>query len=60
MSYLQHKELIKPVTKTDKLWDKIAYYRIANHYRWIFQTMFECFQYPRLIILEVVQPSASK
>ena len=57
MSYLHHKELIKPVTKTDKLWDKIAYYRIANHYRWIFQTMFECFQYPRLIILEVTQPT---
>lgn len=57
VSYLHHKELIEPVTKTDKLWDKLAYYRIANHYQWIFKIMFECFQYPRLIILEANQPT---
>ena len=53
VSYLHHKELVQPVTKTEKAWDKIEYYRIANHYRYIFKTFFECFDYPHVIILEV-------
>ncbi len=53
VSYLHHKELLRPVTKTDNAWDKIEYYRIANHYRYIFKTFFECFDYPHVIILEV-------
>lgn len=39
--------------KHNAAWEKIEYYRIANHYRYIFKTFFDCFLYPRLIILEV-------
>ena len=39
--------------KHNAAWEKIEYYRIANHYRYIFRTFFDCFLYPRLIILEV-------
>ena len=53
VSYLHHRELIKPVTKTSNAWDKLAYYRIANHYKYIFKTFFDCFEYPHVIILEV-------
>ncbi|CAL5224039.1 g6661 [Coccomyxa viridis] len=52
VSYLHHRELIKPVTKTSNAWDKLAYYRIANHYKHIFKTFFDCFEYPHVIILE--------
>ena len=53
VSYLHHRELVKPVTKTSNAWDKLAYYRIANHYKFIFRTFFDCFEYPHVIILEV-------
>ena len=53
VSYLHHRELTKPVTKTSNAWDKLAYYRIANHYKFILKTFFDCFGYPHVIILEV-------
>jgi hypothetical protein len=37
----------------------LAYYRIANHYKFIMKTFFDCFQYPKLIILEVRNPISS-
>lgn len=33
--------------------ENLAYYRIANHYKYILQTMFDCLQYKKAIILEV-------
>jgi hypothetical protein len=50
VSYLHHRELVKPVLKRSN--EKIAYYRIAAHYRFILRTFFDCFKFPRLIILE--------
>ena len=32
--------------------EPIAYYRIANHYRFIMQQMFDCRQYDKLILVE--------
>ena len=32
--------------------ESLAYYRIANHYKWAFQQLFECFQYERVIVVE--------
>ena len=49
--YLHHMELVPPVPKSKK--ESLAYYRIANHYKFILQTFFDCFQFQRLIILEV-------
>lgn len=49
--YMQHRELQKPQTHSSR--EPIAYYRIANHYKFIFMQMFDCFQYPKAIILEV-------
>ena len=51
LHYLQHIEA-QPPHLSDPSNENIAYYRIANHYKFIFKTFFECFQYPRLIILE--------
>ena len=48
-------ELKPPVPLNRK--ENLAYYRIANHYKFIMQTFFDCLRVPRLIILEV-QPSA--
>ncbi|GAB4813763.1 hypothetical protein N2152v2_000809 [Parachlorella kessleri] len=50
IKYLQHVEREAP--KPDNENEKLAYYRIANHYKFIFQTFFNCFGYERLIILE--------
>ena len=50
VSYLHHRELVAPVVRRSI--EKIAYYRIAAHYRFILGTFFDCFKYPRLIILE--------
>ena len=55
--YLSHYELAAPIPRQRK--ENIAYYRIANHYKFIFQTFFDCFNFPRIIILEVVGPSCS-
>ena len=52
ISYLHHKELVAPIVR--RKIEKIAYYRIAAHYRFILRTFFDCFKYPRLIILEVL------
>ena len=49
--YLSHYELEMPVPRQRK--ENIAYYRIANHYKFIMRTFFDCFQFPRIIILEV-------
>lgn len=51
ISYLHHVERVAPVVRQSQ--EKIEYYRIAAHYRFILRTMFDCFQYPRVIILEV-------
>ena len=51
ISYLHHLERVAPVVRQRQ--EKIEYYRIAAHYRFILRTMFDCFRYPRLIILEV-------
>lgn len=50
ISYLHHLERVKPEVKRPN--EKIAYYRIAAHYKFILKTFFDCFSYPRLIILE--------
>ena len=51
VSYLHHMELKPPVPLNRK--ENLAYYRIANHYKFIMQTFFDCLRVPRLIILEV-------
>ena len=51
VSYLHHMELKPPVPLNRK--ENLAYYRIANHYKFIMQTFFDCLHVPRLIILEV-------
>jgi len=50
ISYLHHLERMKPEVKRPN--EKIAYYRIAAHYKFILKTIFDCFRYPRLILLE--------
>ena len=52
MRYLHHKEDAPPHPLLNK-WENLAYYRIANHYKFILRTFFECFGYSKLIILEV-------
>lgn len=49
--YLSHYELAAPVPRQRK--ENIAYYRISNHYKFIMHTFFDCFEFPRIIILEV-------
>ena len=50
--YLHHREEAPPIRLLNRR-ENLAYYRIANHYKFILQTFFECFGYSRLIILEV-------
>ncbi|CAL8465720.1 g5256 [Coccomyxa elongata] len=50
ISYLHHVERVAPVVRQSQ--EKIEYYRIAAHYRFVLRTMFDCFQYSRVIILE--------
>lgn len=50
LSYLQHYEEREPVTERKK--EPVVYYRIANHYKFILRTMFDCFGFQRVIILE--------
>lgn len=38
---------------TRKKSEPVAYYRIASHYKFVMRQMFDCWQYPKLIILEV-------
>lgn len=51
VQYMQHLELKPPIPDNPKK-ERLVYYRIANHYKFIFKTFFECFGYWRLIILE--------
>lgn len=51
ISYLHHHEDMPPEPLTSKR-ENLAYYRIANHYKFLMQTFFDCFGYSRLIILE--------
>eukprot|EP01026_Neomeris_dumetosa_P073550 TRINITY_DN7582_c0_g1_i3.p1 TRINITY_DN7582_c0_g1~~TRINITY_DN7582_c0_g1_i3.p1 ORF type:complete len:551 (+),score=89.84 TRINITY_DN7582_c0_g1_i3:831-2483(+) len=48
--YMQHVELKNVTTEGQK--ENAAYYRIANHYKYIMQQFFACFKYPKLLILE--------
>ncbi|KAK9812907.1 hypothetical protein WJX72_005613 [[Myrmecia] bisecta] len=48
--YLNHIEDAEPVKRGKK--ENVAYYRIANHYKFFMKTFFDCFEYPKLIILE--------
>ncbi|KAL6771861.1 hypothetical protein ACKKBG_A28055 [Auxenochlorella protothecoides x Auxenochlorella symbiontica] len=50
LRYLQHREVAPPIPSNKR--EILAYYRIANHYKFIFQTFFDCFGFARLIILE--------
>jgi alpha-1,3-mannosyl-glycoprotein beta-1,2-N-acetylglucosaminyltransferase len=50
VSYMQHLEVEPPALEDKK--EKPVYYRIANHYKFILRTFFDCFGYERLIILE--------
>ena len=38
---------------TRKNTEPIAYYRIASHYKFVMRQIFDCWQYPKLIMLEV-------
>ena len=38
---------------TRKKTEPMVYYRIASHYKFVMRQMFDCWQYPKLIILEV-------
>ena len=51
-SYLHHQEDKPPEPLTSKK-ENLAYYRIANHYKFLMRTFFDCFGYSKLIILEV-------
>eukprot|EP00208_Stichococcus_sp_RCC1054_P006238 CAMPEP_0206141720 /NCGR_PEP_ID=MMETSP1473-20131121/13874_1 /ASSEMBLY_ACC=CAM_ASM_001109 /TAXON_ID=1461547 /ORGANISM="Stichococcus sp, Strain RCC1054" /LENGTH=454 /DNA_ID=CAMNT_0053536399 /DNA_START=73 /DNA_END=1437 /DNA_ORIENTATION=- len=50
IGYLNNIEDAPP--KLAKMREQIAYYRIANHYRFIMQQMFDCRQYQKLIFVE--------
>ena len=39
--------------------EPIAYYRISSHYKFVMQQLFDCWQYPKLIILEVGDTTAA-
>ena len=49
--HMQHVEPDNFPTKKQN--EPVAYYRIASHYRFIMQQIFDCWQYPKLIFLEV-------
>ena len=53
--HMQHVEADNFPTR--KKSEPVAYYRIASHYRFIMHQFFDCWQYPKLIILEVCPPS---
>ena len=53
--YLHHEEDGPPKRMLNKR-ENLAYYRIANHYKFIMRTFFECFGYSKLVILEVRLP----
>ena len=51
ITYLSHQQRAVPMVADSR--EKTAYYRIAEHYRFVLSTLFECLRYPRVIILEV-------
>ncbi len=51
ITYLSHQQRAVPMVADSR--EKTAYYRIADHYRFVLSTLFECLRYPRVIILEV-------
>ena len=51
VSHMQHIEADNFPTR--KVSEPVAYYRIASHYKFVMQQMFDCWGYPKLIILEV-------
>ena len=53
--HMQHVEADNFPTRKKN--EPVAYYRIASHYRFIMQQFFDCWQYPKLIILEVCPPA---
>ncbi len=48
---MQHTE-VRPPTPLLNPKENLAYYRIANHYKFVFQQMFDCLGFRNLIILE--------
>ena len=51
VTYLSHQQRARPMVADSS--KRAAYYRIAEHYRFVLHTLFDCFRYPRVIILEV-------
>ena len=51
ITYLSHQQRMRPMVADSS--ERTAYYRIAEHYRFVLRTLFDCFRYPRVIILEV-------
>ena len=51
VTYLSHQQRARPMVADSS--ERAAYYRIAEHYRFVLRTLFDCFRYPRVIILEV-------
>lgn len=51
ITYLSHQQRAVPMVADSR--EKPAYYRIADHYRFVLSTLFECLRYPRVIVLEV-------
>ena len=50
--WMQHLEDRPPTTRTRFRWDRVAYYRIAAHYKWAMKTLFDDLGYERVIVLE--------
>ena len=53
--HMQHVEADNFPTR--KKSESVVYYRIASHYKFVMRQMFDCWQYPKVIILEVCLPS---
>ncbi|KAK9842099.1 hypothetical protein WJX81_008345 [Elliptochloris bilobata] len=50
ITYLSHQQRAAPMVADSR--ERTAYYRIADHYRFVMRTLFDCFGYSRVIILE--------
>ena len=51
VAHMQHIEADNFPTR--KKSEPVAYYRIASHYKFVMHQVFDCWQYPKLIFLEV-------
>lgn len=49
--HMQH--VMADTFPTRKKTEPAAYYRIASHYKFVMRQIFDCWQYPKLIVLEV-------